>query len=117
MNNFIAYASDDNIRGIVSCPKDGIKNLTDFINFFTCALMNTVVPLLVALAVVAFIYGIIQYFLYSDNEEKRKAGKNYIIWGIIALFVMTSIWGLVAIFSGSFLGNTNPVIPHLPDGK
>lgn len=37
-----------------------------------------------------------------NNEEKRKQGKQYMIWGIIALFVMVSIWGLVAILTNTF---------------
>lgn len=92
-----------------------ITNLTSFINFFTCTLIKSVVPLLVALSVVAFIYGIIQYFLYPDNEEKRKAGKSFMLWGLISLFVMVSIWGLVGILSSSFLPGSHPIIPGLPE--
>ena len=93
---------------------DPITNLTSFIEFFTCTLVKYVVPLLVALAVVGFIYGIIQYFLYPDNEEKRKNGKSFMLWGLIALFVMVSIWGLVGILSNTL--ETGPVrIPGLPE--
>ena len=69
--------------------------------------------MLVSLAVVSFVYGIIQYFLYPDNEEKRKAGKQFMFWGIVTLFVMVSIWGLVGILSNTFL-NGKPVMPFLP---
>jgi len=99
----------------ITCP-DGIKSLTDLINWFTCTLMNAVVPLLFALAIAGFIYGIIKYFLSADNEEQKKAGKNFMIWGIVAIFVMVSIWGLVGILSGTFLSgspNTGGVIPTL----
>jgi uncharacterized membrane-anchored protein len=109
----IVYADD--LEGAVSsCPSaGGIENLTDLINFVTCTLMRAVVPLLVALAVVGFVYGIIQYFLYPDNEEKRKAGKSFMLWGLITLFVMVSIWGLVSIFSTTITGD-NAVMPFLP---
>ena len=114
MNTMIAYAADNLSGAVSSCPGAGqINNLTDFINFGTCTLMNAVVPLLVGLAVVGFVYGIIQYFLNPDNEEKRKAGKSFMLWGLITLFVMVSIWGLVKIFSNTFTG-TNPVLPSLP---
>lgn len=100
------------------CPVSSIKNLTDLINFFTCTLMDSIVPLLMALAVVGFVYGIIQYFLNPDNEEKRKAGKNFMFWGIVTLFVMVSIWGLVGILSNTFFGSSsNPVMPHLPQSQ
>ena len=113
----IAYAADS-VNGVIDvCPKSGgIHSLTDLINFFTCTLINAVVPLLVTLAVVGFIYGIIQYFLYPDNEEKRKAGKNFMFWGIITLFVIVSVWGLVRIFSTTFLDGSIG-LPSLPAGK
>ncbi|MCX6754199.1 MAG: pilin [Candidatus Nomurabacteria bacterium] len=97
----------------------GITNLTNLINFFTCTLMNAVVPLLGALAVVGFIYGIIKYFLNPDNEEKRKEGKNFMFWGLVTLFVMVSIWGIVSLFSNSFLGNEGKplFLPTLPETK
>lgn len=113
----IAYAENgtDTLNGAVSsCPTSGnLKSLTDFINFFTCTLLRSVVPLLVALSVVGFVYGIIKYFLNPDNEEKRKDGKTFMFWGLIALFVMVSIWGLVGIFSYTFLDGKT-VMPYLP---
>ena len=96
----------------VTCGS-GITDLTSLINFFSCTLINSVSPLLVSLAVISFVYGIIQYFLYPDNEEKRKQGKTFMFWGIVTLFVMVSIWGLVGIFSSTFL-NGKTLMPGLP---
>lgn len=113
MNSSIVYAAET--AGKIVCPSSGeINSLTDFINFFTCTLMNAVVPLLVAVAVASFVYGIIQYFLFPDNEEKRKAGKSFMFWGLVTLFVMVSIWGLVGIFSNTFLDGKT-VLPSLPE--
>jgi hypothetical protein len=96
-----------------SCPGAGeINNLTDFINFFTCTLMRAVVPLLVGLAIVGFVYGVIKYFLNPENEEKKKEGKTFMLWGLIALFVIVGMWGLVAIFTNTF--GTGAGIPTLP---
>ena len=118
MINTIVYAAEENLNGAVSkCPPaGGIGNLTDLINFGTCTLMKSVVPLLVGLAIVGFVYGIIKYFLNPDNEEKRKQGKDFMLWGLIALFVMVSIWALVGIFTGTFTGK-NPVLPSLPESS
>ena len=93
------------------CKDIGLTSLGGIINFFTCTIAKSIIPLLVTLAVAAFIWGVIQYFLYPDNEEKRKNGKSFLLWGIIALFVMVSIWGLVSIFSTTF--GINLVIPQL----
>ena len=94
------------------CSDISFTSIGNLFNFFSCTLINAVLPLLVSLSVVAFVWGIIQYFLNPDNEEKRKKGKSYMIWGIIALFVMVSMWGLVGILSNTFLGG-KVILPQL----
>ncbi len=73
-------------------------------------------PLLILAALVLFLFGIVKRFFWSkDDANKAEAGK-YILWGIVALFVMVSVWGLVNVLRGSFnLDNTNiPVAPAIP---
>lgn len=92
----------------------GITNLTSLINFFTCTILDSVIPLLIALSIAAFMYGIIKYFLNPESEEKRKEGKSFMFWGIVTLFVMVSIWGLVSILSNTFLpAGSGAVIPNV----
>lgn len=95
------------------CSSSGMGDVTGVVNWGSCFLIRTVVPFLFSLAVAGFIWGIIQYYLNPANEEKRKKGKNFIIGGLIALFVMTSMWGIVKIFSNTF--GTGNVIPQLPE--
>lgn len=93
------------------CPAS-IKTVADFLNFFTCLISKSVIPLLIAAALICFIWGVLTFILHADDETKRKEGKLFIMWGIIGLFVMVSIWGLVNILVNTF-GTAN-VIPLLP---
>lgn len=69
--------------------------------------LDTILPLIIALTVVYFVWGLFQMFTAGDEDKKEKA-KNTIIYGVIALFVMISIWGLVNILYNTFgLDNTN----------
>ena len=85
--------------------------LGNIINFFSCIIVKSIIPLLFSLAVAGFIWGVIQYFLNPENEENRKKGKSYMLWGIISLFVMISMWGLVAVVGNTF--GIGTVIPQL----
>ncbi|MCX6753078.1 MAG: hypothetical protein NTW62_01865 [Candidatus Nomurabacteria bacterium] len=75
-------------------------------------IINSLVPLFIALGVVYFIWGVISYAI-SKEEEAKKEGKARIIYGLIALLVIVSIWGLVSILQSSFgissAGNTDTV--------
>lgn len=64
-------------------------------------ILNAVVPVLIALGVVYFVWGVIQYVISSD-EEAKKAGRDRIIFGIIGLAVIIAMWGLVGILTKTF---------------
>jgi hypothetical protein len=72
-------------------------------------LVNAVVPLLIALAVVYFIWGVITYVIASD-EEAKEAGRNRIIFGIIGLTVIVAMWGIVGVLKRTFvIDNTETI--------
>jgi fumarate reductase subunit D len=60
------------------------------------------IPLFVALALMYTIYSVVQFIAAQDDTQKREEKKQQIFWGIIGLFVITSIWGLVAVVGNSF---------------
>jgi uncharacterized membrane protein len=95
--------------GVCTYVSGGLDSL---INQATC-LLTRVIPLLVTAAVVVFIYGIVTYIRNAENAEKRKEGNLFMLYGLIALFVMVSIWALVGIL-GSTIGITNTIVPALP---
>ena len=79
-----------------------LGNVEDIIN----AIVNIVtllIPIAFSAALLFFFWGLAQYILSAGNEEAKAQGRNMMIWGIVALFVMASVWGLVA-FIGDALG-------------
>jgi uncharacterized membrane protein YidH (DUF202 family) len=62
-------------------------------------IVNPAIILMVAVAVVVFIYGVAEFIAAADNEEKRSKGRQHIIWGIIGLFIMVSVWGVMNILN------------------
>src|SRR3972149_11719304 len=64
-------------------------------------LLNVVIPILITLGVVYFIWGVIKYVTAKD-EEAQKEARSTMIYGIIGLFVIVSIWGLVGLLGRSF---------------
>lgn len=59
--------------------------------------------LIMALALLTFLWSVFRY-AFSQKEDDRKHAKQVMVWGIIALFVMVSIWGLVYLIKEQFLG-------------
>jgi len=73
-------------------------------------IIQLLIPILITLAVIWFFWGLIEY-IRGGAEDKEK-GRNIMIWGIIALFVMVSVFGLIQLIGGTFgigQGGTIPV--------
>ena len=64
-------------------------------------LINTVIPILITLGVVYFVWGVISYVVAGDDEAKTK-GRDKMIYGLIGLLVIVSVWGLVNVLKRSF---------------
>ncbi len=75
-------------------------------------MLSSIVPIIVSLAVIVFLWGIFQ-LVRSSSEDARKDAIKVITFGIVALFVMVSVWGLVAILSNTFFGSGQTYIPQL----
>ena len=63
-----------------------------------------VIPLLYAPAFLFFLIGIVRYFFISGSEEARESGKQLMVWGIVGLVVIFSIWSIVSLLLESAFG-------------
>ena len=63
-------------------------------------LEGRIVPILMSLAMLVFIWGVLKFIRNAGDEGERETGKQVMLWGLIGLFVMASVWSLVAILSG-----------------
>ncbi len=97
----------------IGCPSSGtFTTVSDILNWGSCTISGSLIPLVFSLAVVVFLWGVVQFVINPENEDKKKKGKDIMIWGIIGLFVMISVWGLVAILGNTF--GVRNAIPQLP---
>ena len=77
-------------------------------------LINPVLVLLVGAALLVFFKGLISFIAQSGDTKSHQAGRDLMVWGIIALFVMVSVFGILRFFY-SDLGFSKPFgLPLLP---
>jgi len=81
-----------------------IKNIT--------GLFNLIIPLIISAAIIVFLYGVLRFIVKSSagDADGRKEGVNFMIYGIIGIAVMVSVWGLVAFVTNTF--GTTGVAPQ-----
>lgn len=64
-------------------------------------LLGYAIPVLITLAVVYFIWGVIQYTV-SQDEEAKKGARSKIIQGLIGLFIIVAFWGILSLITNTF---------------
>ncbi len=75
-------------------------------------ILNIIIPVVITLGLVYFVWGVISYVVGNDEEAKKK-GRDRMIYGIIGLAVIVSVWGLVNILLNTFgLKFTQPNDPR-----
>ncbi len=86
---------------------------TDFVSLLqkVTYYLNLLIPFIIGLAVLVIMYGVLGYVMNAGNEEKRGEARSFIIWGIVGVFIMVSVWGLVGILKNSFGFSDAPILP------
>ncbi len=75
--------------------------------------INVVLPIIISLGVLYFVWGVFQY-VRTDDSSKQAEARSYIIWSIIFITVMVSVWGLVNIITTTFNLDSKTVPPPPP---
>jgi len=66
------------------------------------AIFDTIVPLLMVVAMAVFLWGVVKYIYAAGDEEKRKEAKGIIIYGVLGMFILVAFWGIIQIVAYTF---------------
>lgn len=92
-------------------PRDP-RTFVDIINIFL-DLIQLTIPVIAGLALLVFFKGLAAFIAKAGDEKNHAEGRNLMVWGLIALFVMISVWGIIR-FVYTDIGFTNFGLPLLP---
>src|SRR3990167_5952691 len=88
----IAYASFDSFLG-------NVKQM----------IVDPLITLLFALAVVYFLYGLVEFMMNQDNDEKKTTGKSHMVWGVVGIAIMISVFAILTVIIDTFeIKGVNP---------
>jgi hypothetical protein len=71
-------------------------------------IINSVIPILAGIAIIVFFWGLIGYIRESGDAHGHGHKKEVIWWGLIAIFVIFCVWGILNFFQIALFpaGNT-----------
>lgn len=81
----------------------GVANdIESLINFFSDLFNSWLIPLMISLALIYLIYAVVRYIQATEDSQGKEERKQQIFWGIVGLFVIITVWSLVAIVANTF---------------
>lgn len=78
-------------------------------------IVNPILQVFFAVATVIFVYGIFEFIRGADNPEVRKQGQQHMLWGLIGLAIMISVFTIMRILLNT-LGISGQEIPDILPG-
>ena len=86
-------------------------NYTDgLITRFGTYIVNPLLLLIFAAGFFMFMYGLLQFMISVNKGEDTSSGKQHMIYGTIGMFIMVSVYGIIALLDSTFglnLSNQN----------
>jgi hypothetical protein len=65
---------------------------------------SPIYKLAVAVSAVYFMYGVAKYVMDLNNPQKQTFGRSHLLYGLIGLFIVLSVGGIMGIFRDLFGG-------------
>ena len=98
---------------------DYARNLQTFIENILIFINGTLVPFILAVAFVFFLWKITQYFIFKGGDEKEhEKARSSALWGIATFVIILSLWGIVNLLADGFdLVHINPITPDYMQQK
>lgn len=67
-------------------------------------IVNPIILFIFGLAVLFFVYGVVQMIMHADDPTARATGRNHMLYGAIGMFIMISAWGIIGLISNTLKG-------------
>jgi uncharacterized membrane protein YidH (DUF202 family) len=82
--------------------KIAYASLDSFITNVDNTIINPLILFLFALAVVYFLYGVLEFLMNQENEEKKTSGKSHMLWGVVGITIMLGVWTILGMVINTF---------------
>lgn len=96
---------------MLASAQGGYTTIDNFLNKLK-VWIPTVTGIIFGLAIIGFLWGLMKFIFAAGSEDAKEEGKSIMIWGLVAIFVMASVWGIVRLARDTVgVNNDSPLNP------
>lgn len=90
--------------------------IDEFFDGITQFINNVLIPLVFAIALLVFLYGVFKYFILGGGDpDSRKEGTQLMLYAVIGFVVMVSIFGIVNLIADGLGFSDDEEIQNIPN--
>ena len=82
----------------------------EYLARFIDNIVNPVIYFIFGLALLYFLYGVLVFIINAADESARDTGKKHMLWGVIGLFIMVSVYGIIRVVIGTLGADVPPTL-------
>lgn len=72
-----------------------------YFNALVSNLFNPALLLLSVVAVLIFLWGVVEFLWSLQKGEDSKDGKQHMLWGLVGLFIIFGAWGIFQVIQST----------------
>lgn len=91
----------------MALPSSTTGSTPSIIDKIKSEIVQPIIYLLIAAAVAYFLYGLMEFIRNQDNEEARGEGQRHMLWGVIGIAIMFSVYGILSLINSTVGGLTS----------
>ena len=77
-------------------------DITEFLKKVNTAIVNPLIILIFGIALLVFFWGLYEFITSAETDDGRAQGKRNIIWGVVGMFIMVSVYGIINLVLNTF---------------
>lgn len=89
------------VATVYAASQDPTEAFASVVNPIIQNIVNPIVMLMFAVAIVVFIWGIVEMVMHGDDSGAREKGRNHMLAGLIGIVIMLSAWGIIYFISNT----------------
>lgn len=83
-------------------------------NKFVTLIIDPAILVVFAAGFLLFIYGLVEFLVAINQGGDTTEGKNHMVWGIVGMLIMISVYGIIALLDNTFgLDIANPDVSRI----
>jgi len=78
-------------------------------------IVNPAIMVLFSFGLLMFVFGLVEFLFALSKGADVKDGRQHMLWGVLGMFIMISVFGIIRLLSDTFGFGVGPGGTYQPD--